>query len=105
MYRQKSYFINIDVHCANHCLNLALSSALSIPFIKNCNGTINEISNLFRNNSYTGNVLKNNIKCLLPESKKARLLKLCETQFIERYDAGCSYCVRRIIRRNCLQFS
>lgn len=84
---KKIYPKAIYVHCANHRLNLALSSALSISFIRNCNGTINEISNLFRNNSYAGNVLKNNIKCLLPESKKGRLLKLCETRFIERHDA------------------
>lgn len=48
----------VYVHCANHRLNLALTSALSIPSIRNCNGAINEISNLFRNNSYAGNVLK-----------------------------------------------
>lgn len=77
----------IYVHCASHRLNLALSSELRIPYVRNCHGTISEICNLFRNNSYAGDILKTNIRNCLPESRKSRLLKVCETRFVERHDA------------------
>ena len=39
------------VHCASHCLNLALTKASSIPDIRNMCGTIQEIIAFFSNYS------------------------------------------------------
>lgn len=75
------------VHCAAHKLNLALSSALSISSVRNSLGVINYVINLFRNNALAGYTLKNNISKYVPESKRSRLVGLCETRFIERHDA------------------
>ncbi|CAH1106969.1 unnamed protein product [Psylliodes chrysocephalus] len=77
----------IYVHCASHRLNLALSKALSLPAARNCLGVVNEVSNFFRNNSRANHILKQQITELLPESKKTRLIRLCETRFIERHDS------------------
>lgn len=77
----------IYVHCAAHRLNLVLSDSLDIPYIRNCLGTINEIANLIRNNTQCGDMLKKHIENLIPESKKTRLLRLCETRFIERQES------------------
>jgi len=45
------------------------------------------IINLFRNNALAGETLKNSILELIPETKKTRLVGLCETRFIERHEA------------------
>lgn len=75
------------VHCAAHRLNLALSSALSITSVRNSLGVIKDITHLFRNNALAVQTLKNHILKHVPESKRTRLVGLCETRFIERHDA------------------
>ncbi|KAJ8879019.1 hypothetical protein PR048_019625 [Dryococelus australis] len=75
------------VHCASHRLNLVLGESLSLPSVTNALEVVKETTNLFRFNYQAASVLKNNITKLLPDSKKARLLGLCETRFIKRHDA------------------
>lgn len=84
---QQLYPKAVYVHCSAHKLNLVLSSSLNIPCIRNCLGTVKEVSNLLRNNVQASDSLKKNISELLPQSKKTRLLGLCETRFIERQDS------------------
>lgn len=81
---QELYPKAIYVHCASHRLNLVLSDSLSVPSIRNCLGVVNEISTLFRNNSQASELLKTNIIKLVPDTKKTRLVGLCETRFVER---------------------
>lgn len=52
----------IYIHCANHNLNLAITHACKISFIRNCIGTIKEVVNLFRVSNKAGLVLKDKIK-------------------------------------------
>ena len=75
------------VHCASHRLNLALSNAMSIPMVKNCLGVVNELANFFRNHPNANKTLQDAISVHAPESRKRRLLRLCETRFIERHDS------------------
>ncbi|KAK5648108.1 hypothetical protein RI129_003000 [Pyrocoelia pectoralis] len=75
------------VHCASHRLNLALSNTMSCSMARNCLGTVNEVANLFRNHPYANKTLQDTICVQAPESKKRRLLRLCETRFIERHDS------------------
>lgn len=84
---QELYPKAMYVHCASHRLNLVLSESLSVPSVTNALGVVKETTNLFRFNSQAGSVLKTNISKLLPDSKKSRLLGLCETRFIERHEA------------------
>ncbi|XP_022177819.1 zinc finger MYM-type protein 1-like [Myzus persicae] len=77
----------VFVHCASHRLNLALSSALSTKNVRNCLGVMKDIINLFRNNALAGETLKSYILELIPETKKTRLVGLCETRFIELHEA------------------
>lgn len=72
------------VHCASHCLNLVLSDSLNVPCITNSLGVVKEVSQFFRHNTQAGNLLKENIVKIVPESKKSRLLGVCKTRFIER---------------------
>lgn len=84
---KKLYPKALFVHCANHRLNLALSSAMSVTHIRNCLGTMSDVCNLFRNHSFAGVTLKNKINELLPSSKRSRLVGLCNTRFVERHDS------------------
>ncbi|CAH1983061.1 unnamed protein product [Acanthoscelides obtectus] len=77
----------IYVHCVAHRLNLVLSDSLDMPYIRNCLGTINEVANMMRNNTQSGDILKRYIENLVPETQKSRLLRLCDTRFIERQDS------------------
>lgn len=77
----------VYVHCSAHKLNLVLSESLNIPCVRNCLGTVGEVSNLLRNNVQASDLLKHYVSELVPASKKTRLLGLCQTRFIERQDA------------------
>lgn len=74
------------VDCVVHGLNLALLS-LSISRVRNSLGVMKNIINSIRNNALSGKVLENYILKYAPESKRTRLIGLCETRFIERHDA------------------
>lgn len=73
------------VHCASHRLNLALSNAMSTPMVRNCLGVVNEVTNFFRNHANANKTLQDVISQHSPESKKRRLIRLCDTRFIERH--------------------
>lgn len=77
----------IYIHCANHSLNLAVSDSCSIPSIRNCLATINDIINFFRGSAKRQAVLNNAVEELKCDIKKKRLKKYCETRWIERLDA------------------
>lgn len=74
------------VHCASHSLNLAVSDACNIPIIRNSHESINKTINLFRISVQRQTILKDIIHQLDFETKKRRLMKLCETRWIERLD-------------------
>lgn len=84
---QQMYPKAVYVHCSAHKLNLVLSESLSIPCVRNCLGTLSEVSNLLRNNVQASDLLKSHVSELVPTSKKTRLLGVCQTRFIERQDA------------------
>lgn len=74
-------------HCASHRLNLAVSNAMLIPAIRNCHGVIGQVINLFRNSSNANKTFQDIIEKHAPETRKKRLLRLCETRFIERHQS------------------
>lgn len=77
----------VYVHCANHNLNLAITHACKITPIRNCLGTIKKIVNYFRKSNKAGLILKNKIKADVPEAKQTRLLKFCETRWVEHLNS------------------
>lgn len=85
------YPLMMYVHCYSHRLNLALSNAMSVPPVRNCLGIVNDVVNLFRNHAYATKILQDLIQEHVPQSKKKRLIRLCETRFIERHDSILSF--------------
>ncbi|XP_043065493.1 52 kDa repressor of the inhibitor of the protein kinase-like [Drosophila ficusphila] len=71
------------LHCANHNLNLAITHACDIAPIRNCIGTVKQVVNFFRLSSKAGNLLKKHILAENPSAKQTRLLKFCETRWVE----------------------
>ncbi|XP_017461065.1 PREDICTED: 52 kDa repressor of the inhibitor of the protein kinase-like, partial [Rhagoletis zephyria] len=78
-------------HCASHRLNLAVANAMSMPVIRNCHGVVGQIINLFRNTSNANKIFQKSVQKYAPDSKKKRLLRLCETRFIERHESIISF--------------
>lgn len=77
-------------HCASHSLNLALCHACSIPAIRNAMGVMKEVINFFRNSSKRSDKLQevmNSCSQKYSQTRRARLLKLCETRWVEHLDA------------------
>jgi hypothetical protein len=68
-------------------LNLALSNSMLIPAVRNCLGTVNEVTNFFRNHPKANKTLQETISLHAPENRKKRLLRLCDTRFIERHES------------------
>lgn len=74
------------VHCASHSLNLALTSASTVPGIRNCFGTIEKLWCFF-NTPKRANILNIHIDDLAPQSRKQKLKQLCPTRWVERHDS------------------
>jgi hypothetical protein len=75
------------VHCASHSLNLTLSSACKLSQIRNTHGIIGEVAVFFNRSAKRVDLLRQCIQDLAPETKKKRLVQLCETRWVERHDA------------------
>ena len=74
-------------HCANHCLNLAISKACNVQEIRNIFGTIKEVCKFTRQSAKRITLLEAKIQKHFPESKVKRLKPLCETRWVERHDS------------------
>lgn len=74
------------LHCASHCLNLALCSSCSVPEIRNAFGVIQEVCSFFRKSAVRSTVLREKIS-ENSELTKQRLHCLCETRWVERHEA------------------
>ena len=78
----------VYVHCSSHSLNLALSDSCSIPAIRNTLGTINEVINFVTKSAIRLNILKNTIHNKYSNAPSSyKLLKYCETRFIQRHES------------------
>lgn len=84
---QEQYPTALYVHCANHSLNLALTHSCTVPQIRNCLGTVKEIITFFRCSAKRETVLKKKIHDINENTKRTRLLKFCETRWVEHHDS------------------
>ena len=73
-------------HCNSHCLNLVLSHACGDHSIKKTVRTVQDVINFFTSPKRTS-ILKQAVAASLPESRRSKLVTLCETRWVERHDA------------------
>lgn len=85
-YIRKEFPLAIYVHCASHSLNLAVSTASSIPAFRNTVGIIEKIY-VFFNTPKRQAILNTTIERICATTKKKKLIKFSPTRWVERYDA------------------
>lgn len=88
---KKTYPEALYVHCSNHALNLALTHACSVPALRNSLATMKEIINFFRMSPKRSEVLKEIILSNDPSAQRTRLIKFCETRWVEHLSAMVSF--------------
>ena len=82
----------IYVHCASHALNLVISKSCQVQAIRNCQGVISEVANFVNRSAKRVAILKTAIEQLEGrQTNRTRILRLCETRWVERHDAVLSF--------------
>lgn len=71
-------------HCFSHRLNLVVCKSCSVYNVKKVMDLIKDMSYFFNLSETRQIVLEKNIKEILPESTKSRLLDVCRTRWVER---------------------
>lgn len=77
-------------HCAMHMLNLCASETTRVPEIRNCLDVIRELTQLFSGSAKRTLLLETEIRNsenVDDAIRRARLVKLCTTRFVERHEA------------------
>ncbi|XP_063623118.1 52 kDa repressor of the inhibitor of the protein kinase-like [Cydia splendana] len=77
----------VFTHCASHRLNLALSTACTVPSIRNAVGVISSVATFFRESAQRIHLLREEMQTQLPKEKQNILKKMCETRWVERHEA------------------
>ena len=77
-------------HCAMHGLNLAASKMSSVRAVKNAQGTMETVIVFVSDSAKRAVVLKQAQK--KTGQSQQRLIKLCETRFVERYNSVHRFC-------------
>lgn len=85
-YVQNQYPKAVNVHCAAHSPNLAVSTASDIQQIRNCLGVIEKMYTFF-NTAKRSVVIYNVIEQENADLKVKKLKRLCATRWIQRYDS------------------
>ena len=75
------------IHCASHCLNLAVVSSLEEVSVRNMIGIVNRVSIFFSAHPKRQGKLEETIVETQPESTVLKLKDLCRTRWIERIDS------------------
>jgi len=83
----KEYPSSIYVHFASHSLNLVLSDACKVGAMRNTIGKTKDMITFIRASEKRTDTQKERITSVEPESRQTRLVKLSETQWVERHDA------------------
>lgn len=75
------------VHCSSHSLNLCLAAACKQPQIRNAQSVVQEIAVFVNRSARRVTLMRQCAEELAPDSRKTKLVQLCETRWVERHDA------------------
>lgn len=89
-YIRQIYPKALYVHCAAHCLNLAISKASSVPQVRNCLSTMERIYD-FLKTPKRKNVLNKAIEGLDEPPSTKSLKRLCATRWTSKYEAASDF--------------
>lgn len=81
------YPLALYLHCASHCLNLAVVKSLQITSVRNMMGVIERVYQLFAAHPKRQTALEKAISDTQPTSKVHKLKDMCRTRRVQRIDA------------------
>ena len=76
------YPLALYLHCASHCLNLAVVKSLDETNIRNMMGVVNKVWIFFSSHPKRQRKLEEAIETTQPESRIQKLKDLCRTRWI-----------------------
>ena len=66
-------------HCSGHRLNLVVAFTCKLPSVTNMMDAIRKCSQIFEFSAKKQGLLEGNIKAIMPEENKEKLLNVCRT--------------------------
>ncbi len=83
----KQYPLALYLHCASHCLNLAVVKSLQITSIRNMMGVLERVYQFFSAHPKRQTALEKAISDSQPDSTVHKLKDMCRTRWVQRIDA------------------
>ena len=80
------------IHCASHCLNLAVVSSLNVTSVRNMMGVVGKVYLFFDVHPKRQRALETAISDTQPDSNVHKLKDLCRTRWVQRIDAIQVFC-------------
>lgn len=77
----------IYVHCASHCLDLALTKATDVQLIRNAIAIIQEVTTSINTSAKRLHTFIERASQKQDGGRKRRLVTLCETRWVERHES------------------
>ena len=81
------YPLAIYLHCASHCLNLAVVKSLEVTSVRNMMGVIGKVYQFFDVHPKRQRAFEKSIVECQPSTTSQKLKDLCRTRWIQRIDA------------------
>ncbi len=85
---QRNYPMAVYIHCASHCLNLAVVKSLSVTSVRNMMGIVGRIYQFFAAHPKRQRALEQAISDRHPTSASHKLKDMCRTRWVQRIDAA-----------------
>ena len=84
----KDYPLALYLHCASHCLNLAVVKSLEVSSVRNMMGVIGRVYVFFDSHPKRQRALEVAISARQPSSSTQKLKDMCRTRWLQRIDAA-----------------
>lgn len=86
------YPLALYIHCASHCLNLAVVSSLQVTSVRNMMGVVGRAYQFFAAHPKRQRALEKAVSDTQPASSVHKLKDLCRTRWVQRMDAMEVFC-------------
>ena len=97
------YPLALNLHCASHCLNLAVVKSLQVTSVRNLLGVVDRVYVFFAAHPKRQTALEKAIAETKPESSITKLKDLCRTRWIQRIDALQVFQSRHVSVVSCME--
>ena len=85
---QNEYPLAIYLHCASHCLNLAVVKSCEVTSVRNMMGVVGRVHQFFPAHLKRQKAFEKAVSERQPSSTSQTLKDMCRTRWIQRIDAA-----------------